>query len=184
MNIVEGINKEVLDDEHFPIDEDYLLWFEKFTQENPSFMDCDWLYDKDRLTEQDQTNLNRLHLLYENVGTYADECGVNVIINSFQCSYFFQYHGVGYEIGLFFGNGVFVFCNRYDKIDELGNNFLNFDFFINRNKFRNELCELENVLNSMLEEGVPVQMISDTVYRTLREKNGQSLVKKRFLNER
>ena len=123
------------------INNKYITWLDKFTQEHPSFSDEDWLYHPDEISEQDLKNVEILPYMYGVIMEYAEKHNIEANPCCFGNYYNIKYNNIGYEIGVMHGQGAINFCKRVSLDEEINEDrFIDFEDIINeQNKISSEI---------------------------------------------
>ena len=157
---------------------DYIKWLESFTIEHPSFNDNNWLYFPEKISKQDNEQVNNLHLMYKGIEKYAKENYIYPNSCRFGDFYKIKLENTGFEIGILVGQGTLFFCNRVQVENE--KDFIDFNDIINNTKsdnvdtIKNKLNELSNLVISLHKSGVPLEAIVIKLDNTLNEINYQN----------
>ena len=167
---------------------DYISWLESFTVNYPVFFECDWKdYDNSILSNLDKVNLKKLQTFYSVIDDYAKENYLEAVNNSYSSGYFSQYHGIGYEIGKFYGKDVSVYCNRLGNVDI--KDFIDVCDIIYYKKQEHtdeislKLVGLSKYVRNLASEGIPLRAISDTFNSTMEnldEERKENAIRRRF----
>ena len=155
------------------ITDEYIQWLEEFTQKYPNFTDNDWLYQKEKLKEEDSFNVEKLILFFERIENYADN---NYIYptknNNHTSSYNIKHNNIGYNIGIIYGQGGMCFCDRIEAKE----NFIDYYNIKNNVELNNTKVIKENLeslklyINSLLEKNIPVEVLREATEKILRKK--------------
>ena len=144
----------------------YMDWLFEFTERYPAFSDCDWLYNQNAISKEDQSNIDELCVLFSIIHDYA----YRNYLPSFGNGYFEYYsivdHNVGYNIGKnLIMMGPIYGCER----SEINNDFICFDD-IRNNYIKEEtikkdilLSNFEQTIENLYKSGIPLDRIKETV---------------------
>lgn len=152
-------------------DDSYIRWLEDFTNTHPEFSSEDWLYNPQKISNEDYKKVANLDLFFRAISDYAEEhCLESEFDNTgFNDIYFFiKFNDIAYRIGLIVGQGAYAYCNRLDSIP---NHYINFNNVL-ANKGRDDMDivqekfnDLSNLVKSLRELKVPKRSIRDVVER-------------------
>lgn len=165
----DGLRKELVSNY------DYIKWIEEFTFKFGSFENDVYPEYSELVSSQDVENISYLQYFYEAIDKYADKNFISPYNDEF-CSYYkIQFNDLGYEIGIWFGQGSGFFCNKVDIKDE--KEFINFDNIVNNVNVLNaeglnkQLDKLSNMLVLLYEKGISKDIMMNCVYNTLESLN-------------
>ena len=116
----EKIKKELVSDEK------YFTWLAKFTkQNNGGFADDNWLYFPENISKEDAEMVEKLHLFYEALSSYAEKNNIpeDLATDFYGSSVYVTYNDATYQIGYLAGQGVFFFCKETNKNEKPSNSF-------------------------------------------------------------
>ncbi len=152
---------------------EYIQWLIDFTEDKKGFLDSDWDYSSEKLSDNDQRNVNNLSLFFEGICTYAKK---NYIYSSSRALgeyYRIKINDIGFEIGYIAGQGTSFYCKRVDINNEY--NYIDYNDIIldkeqnNVKTINSSLNSLSNMIIDTYNSGVPVEAIEETVNVTMRE---------------
>lgn len=165
-------------------DETYILWLNKFSDKHSKFTDDEWYYYSQELTEKDKNNVANLSLLFEVIDKYASSNYFYPTSDNWGWFYSITYGDIYYNIGVSNLQGTVFYCERINAID----NAINFaDILSNKVLPRTLLIEekiklLSQDITGLLDEGVPIEVVLDTVNSIQESRiNQRNLVKKRII---
>lgn len=163
----------------------YIEWLEKFTSKHPSFSDDDWLYFPEKITKQDNDNINDLNLFYDVIDNYAEKNYIYPTKCDFGNYYNIKIGNIGYEIGILVGQGTIFFCNRKQLVNNI--EYIDFNDIINNKKndnvdiITNDLNDLSNMIIDLYKKGIPLDAIIESLDKTInfvKEKKHIKVLKK------
>ena len=148
----------------------YIEWIREYTEKCGEFSDQTRFRDKTKLSVETQDNINKLIYFFEGIRKYAEE---NYIYpkNDNGIYYIITHDNISYEIGVNVGQGTICFCTRSTKKD----NAIDFNDILKNNKpvrteiINNKLIELQNYLDSLINENIPVEALTETTQKVLRK---------------
>lgn len=149
---------------------DYINWIEQYTEKCGGFSDQTRFRDKIKLPVKIEDNINKLIYFFEGIREYAEE---NYIYPKKDNGiyYIITYNGISYEIGIIVGQGTIYFCTRSTKKD----NIIDFNDIVKNNKLErtdiinNKLTELQNYLDTLINENIPVEALTKTTQKVLQK---------------
>ena len=149
---------------------DYINWIYDYTEKNGGFTDQTRIRNKNKPPKEEQENIDKLLYFFEGIAEYANR---NYLYpnNDNGIYYIITYNGISYEIGIIIGQGTICFCTRSTKKD----NVIDFNDILNNNKSErtesidNKLIELQNYLNSLINENIPVEALTETTQKVLQK---------------
>jgi len=151
--------------------DDYISWLKTFTMKYPDFSDDEWLYFPSEISKNDNENVNDLNLLYEVVENYANKNYIEPTLCDFGNYYSIKHNNIGYDIGILISQGTLFFCRRCDE-DKY---FIEFrDIQTNKvqphtNLINQKLEELTSLINNMIEDDIPAEVISTHTKKVLQK---------------
>lgn len=165
-------------------DETYILWLNKFSEKHSKFTDDEWYYYSQELTEKDKNNVANLSLLFEVIDKYASSNYFYPTSDNWGWFYSITYGDIYYNIGVSNLQGAVFYCERINAID----NAINFADILSNKILPRTLSIKEKIkllsqdITGLLDEGVPIEVVLDTV-NSIQEsrKNQRNLVKKRII---
>ena len=152
---------------------DYIMWLNQFTINHQSFSDDEWLYSKDKISNEDYENVLKLHLLYTVIDNYATKNYIYSLPSEYGEKYYFKINDIGYEISYMSGQGTVFFINRVKINDEI--QFIDFNDIINNKKQSNvdeitiKLNEIKNKILQLYQNGIPYNAIENCLSNTMNE---------------
>lgn len=158
----------------------YLEWLEQFTLKHPNFTDNDWIYLKEKITENDYENIKILPLFYEIIEKYAHENYISGTQKYYGKYYIIKKNDFYFRIGIISGQDKVIFLNRYHIIEK--GFYYDIDFnYIKNNKKREFAIELDKKLDKLAElisnivrENTPLEAIAskadETIHKILTKK--------------
>ena len=168
----EKIKKDFKDNIH--LSTDYIDWLERFTNVYNIFATDDF-EENDSITEEDHKNVFLLEALFEEINDYSDENYITPELADSGMSYSIEHNGIGYDIGVNYGQGTFFYCKRQEKPRK---NSLEYKQLMSTVKLPStvqaefELEELKQYLEKLIEADVPVEAIrraTDTVIQKVKK---------------
>ena len=145
----------------------YMLWLEKFTENNPKFSNFDFLDGRKNLSEEDKKNIYCFNLFYNVIKKYCENNYIYPVIDSKNSSHFnIKYNNIGYQIGLSCGEYSYMYCKRNDNYDDT---YINYeDILLNKKQphtddIKKILEELQTIVISYYEQGIPIQAIQSSL---------------------
>lgn len=167
--MIETIKKRELESEELILSDDYIIWLKNFTEKYPSFTDDEW-FDGNEITYEDNKNVLKIGLLFNRIKRYARN---NFIYSDKdrEESYNIEYKGIGYTIGVTYGQGSFFFCERTTPTSDFIS-LLDIRENVERPNVRiikERLEFLKEYLTKMLEENIPVEAIKETTQKVLQK---------------
>jgi len=161
--------------------DNYLEWLEQFTEKYPNFTDIEWLYSKEKITENDYENIKTIHLFYEIIEKYAQENYISGTQEYYGKYYIVKNNNFYFRIGIISGQGSIIFFNRHDILEK--GFYYDIDFNdIRNNKKREFAIEIDKKLDKLAElikniarENTPLEAIAskadETIHKILTKKN-------------
>ena len=150
---------------------DYIDWLEKFTQRFGSFSTDTFLYNDELLSEQDKENVFHLESFFEEIYDYAEENYLPHHQVSYGIYYPIEHNGVGYSIGIDYGQGCMFYCDRLDCPDE---DAIEYKHIMSSVKLPNtifldsKLDELVQVIEQLYEEKIPIESIEKVANQAIK----------------
>lgn len=143
---------------------EYMEWLFKFTNKYPSFSDYNWLYEPDKLCEEDRINIDKLHVLYSIIDDYAHRNYLPYFGENYLKFYKIRCNDIGYNIGeqLAMG-GPSYGCERTMAED----NFVDFNDIITNHILPETpikdymVKEFEKVIDELYNIGISIDRIKD-----------------------
>lgn len=163
-----------------PYSLNYIEWLEEFTARYGHFSTDSFLYDFDLLSDKDKSNVGHLETLFEEIYDYAEENYIDHHKLPYGIFYSIKHNGVGYYIGVDYGQGCDFFCERLDKPDQ---DAIEYEHIMSSVKLPNaifwdvKLDELVEVIERLSEE-VPVEAIEKTAQDTIEKLKVKTKTKK------
>lgn len=152
-----------------PYSLDYIEWLEKFTTRFGSFSTDTFLYDRELISQKDRDNVDHLETLFEEIYDYANENYVDRHKLSYGFFYSIQHNGIGYSIGVDYGQGCSFYCERLEKPDP---DALEYEQIMSSVKLPNtifwdlKLDELVEVIEKLHALNVPVEAMEKVANET------------------
>ncbi len=165
--------------------EEFIVWLEDFTKSNSNFS-TEMLKDLDLLSCIDMQFVKYLPYLYAKMGNYAKNNYLQSDKKSNRESYYFWFHGIGYEIGNFIQEDCF-YCRRVSKDEYCDYYFIDYDSFISDKKTSSarlidkKLSVLSGMIEVLSESGIPLDAIKNITYSTISHLEEQENGKKKVL---
>ena len=153
----------------------YVEWLKKFTQDKDNFADIEYAYGSDELTEIDRNNIELLYLFYKGIERYASMNRIVPNYFDFGEYYKVKYNDFYFKIGIAYGQGSSIFCNKVTGKNLKG--FINFNNILNNNS--DNLNKLSNLVNAMIQSGMKADDIIDTVNTTINNSKKRVLTKEK-----
>lgn len=160
--------------------ENYILWLEKFTENNPKFY-CDDGLCLPEITKDNSKKTNELSSFYYFIDKYAKQNYIKQYDDNLKRYYIIEYNNIFYEIGKCIFQETVIFCNRL----KIRNN----NFVINLNRLlsndnqaeyeNNDIKQLKFILEKLYLAGVSnetIKNIADSEYNE-QVKSKKGLVK-------
>ncbi len=151
---------------------DYIDWLEQFTLRFSSFSTDSFLYNDRFLTDEEKENIYHLEHFFEEIYAYAEDNYLPYQENAYGISFPIQHNGVGYSIGIDYGQGCTFYCERLDMPLE---DSIEYKYIMSSVKLPNTLFldskfdELIQVVEGLIESGVSVDMIEKVLNQKLKE---------------
>lgn len=149
----------------------YLKWLERFTIEHSFFTINDWIYLPDAISKDDSEQVDNLCYLYDGIKRYAIKNYVYPIKYGSGGYYRIKLDNIGYEIGMFVGQGTSFFCARVALDNDLDyidfNDIMNNKMLDNVDFIKQKLDNFSNMVLELYEKGIPVDAIVNTFDNTL-----------------
>ena len=149
----------------------YIDWLESFTEKNGSFSTDTFLYHPEKITETDAKNVENIETLFEAIQEYSDDNYIFPTKVDYGCFYSIQHNGVGYFIGVDYGQGTSFYCVRLDEPEE---DALEYKHVMSTVKLPrtiqidDKLDKLSSLLET-LEEEIPLEILSSSVENTFKK---------------
>lgn len=147
---------------------EYMLWLENFTNNKTVFCDDEWIYFPDKLSKQDNENVDKLNLLYYALERYASDNSINYSGDDYEMYYMIKFNNTGYKIGVSHGQGSRYFCERVG-IDDFSKYISFKDLQNNIKRKQINLQGLSDLINYLYEENIPLDEISNTAEKTIQK---------------
>ena len=141
---------------------EYIDWLEKFTEEHEVFATDTFLYDEDKVTEEEKENISLLPVLFEVITEFADKNYISPKRDDFEMFYNIEYKGTGYEIGLNYGQGSSNYCVRQDEPEKDAisyENIMSGVKLLSTIQAESKLEELKELIEQLANDNVPVEAI-------------------------
>ena len=171
MDYIEGLKVSEAKRKEIFSNTNYVKWLESFTIEHPVFLDDDWLYFPEKISQEDNEKVKNLHLFYEGIELYAKKNYIYPTECDFGGYYNIKLDNIGYEIGMLVGQGTLFFCKRTPLNKDL--EYIDFnDIMADKKKDGVDVItqQLKDLSNSVLElhkKGIPLTAIIETLDTTL-----------------
>ena len=158
---------------------EYIDWLEEFTKKYKVFATDSFLYDEDKINEEEKENISLLEALFETIYEYADDNYIESKTNDYEVFFDLEHNGIGYQIGLNYGQGSAFYCLRKEEPEK---DSIKFEQLMTGEKLPStiitnmKLEELEKYIESLVEENVPVEAIhrkTDTVLQKVKVMKGK-----------
>lgn len=149
---------------------DYIDWLEKFSSKYGSFSTDTFLYDSELLTETDKENVEHLEDFFEEIYDYSTENYIPPKKLKYGSFYTIQYHGIGYSIGIDYGQGCSFYCERFDNP---GEDVIEYEKIMSSVKLPNTILwdsmldDLVSLIERLDEEEIPIDVIEDVATHTI-----------------
>ena len=148
---------------------DYIDWLEQFTASHGSFSTETFSFDGELLTPEDKFNIGCLEALFEEIYDYAEDNYIPLKESNFGAFYSIQHNGVGYSIGVDYGQGCQFYCERLVEPDS---DALEYKHIMSSVKLPKTLCwdsQLDVLVELMerLGDEIPVDAIEKVTNKTL-----------------
>lgn len=161
------------------IDENYMLWLERFTKAHANFTDADWLYGQKGIRTQDYNNVTQLKNLFKSIESYADRNYIPVKFEGCDRYYVISFNGISYTIGMLMGRTFY--CKRKKTFQEGSIPFHSIAFNILQPRVEEVDClfnEMFKHLETLTTEyeipiNVTTQKLSDKLFELKRLKQNQ-----------
>ncbi len=155
--------------------ESYIKWLEGFVKKHPTFDDDNWLYTPEKITEEDNKNVNLLCSFYRGIDQFAEENYISSTPCEFGDFYSIEYNGKIYEIGLVIGQGAVTFCNTVDVSKEV--NIIHFEDIANPTmaisvrtaSINSKLNKINELFDELIKDGVPTNVVIARAEKIVRE---------------
>jgi len=128
---IEELNRKEKEKQKLIENYDYINWLEKFTEseEHSSFASDTWLYFPEKISVEDNANVDKLDMFFEVLQEY---CETHLIETSVKAMFstnviHIMHNNIGYEVGLVVGQGAFVYVSR----EEINENSIEFSAIMN-----------------------------------------------------
>lgn len=156
---------------------EYIDWLEEFTNKYKVFATDSFLYDKDKISKEELEKVNFLESLFEVIYEYADENYIEAKKNNYELYFDIEHNGIGYEIGLNYGQGSAFYCVRQE---EPSKDSIKFSQLISGEILPStiitnmKLEDLEKYIETLVEENVPVEAIENTTKKVFKKVKNKS----------
>lgn len=153
---------------------EYIDWLEEFTNEYECFATDSFLYEEDKLTNEEKNKVYLLEALYEVIADFADNNFINPEKTDFELFYNIEHNGIGYKIGFNYGQGASFYCLRLEepKKDAIEYESLMSGVKLPRTvRAEEKLEDLKELIEKLIEEDVPEEAIhqaTDTVLQKVK----------------
>ena len=153
---------------------EYIDWLEEFTNEYECFATDSFLYEEDKLTEDEKNKVFLLEALFEVISDFADNNYINPEKTDYELFYNIEHNGIGYKIGFNYGQGASFYCLR---LEEPNKDAIEYESLMSGVKLprtvkaEEKLEGLKELLEKLIEEDVPVEAIhqaTDTVLQKVK----------------
>lgn len=151
---------------------DYIEWLEQFTSKYPSFSTETFLFDGKKLTEHDKENVSHLEEFFEEIYDYAQANYISPQKLTYGTFYKIKHHGIGYSIGIDYGQGCCFYCERFDNP---GDDVLDYKRVMSSVKLPNTIAwdsmldDLVSLIEKLDEEEVPIDVIEKVTKQTIQK---------------
>lgn len=171
MQEIERRKKEMIETDY------YVKWLEAFTETYPRFTDSTWLYHSDKISEDDNKNVESLDKFFNAIEEFADKHYIPYAQCENGISYYIKYNEKIYEIGLIVGQGAVCYCNTIG----IDNSVISVDFeefampkdktLIRTSLIENQLQRIEDLLKQIYSSSLnmPLYAIQNRVQKVLEE---------------
>ena len=151
--------------------DNYLNWLKGFIKKYGGFYDIQSDYFLNNRSKNDAENIKKIKYLFRIIAKYASNNYVYSNNEYCDINYYVKYKEITFQIGMMYGEERIYYCNKaIDKkqrkiIDlELVKNNINTE---NKTKYDSLLNDLAKTINGIIDEGVPVNAIEDTVNNSI-----------------
>lgn len=158
----------------------YLTWLEQFTLKYPNFTNNDWIYLKEKITENDYENIKIMPLLYEIIEKYAQENYISGTQEYYGKYYIIKNNNFYFQIGHISSQGTIIYLNRYEVIEKEFCYDIDFNDIKNNKKrefaieIDKKLDKLAELISNIAKENTPLEAIvsktDETIHKILSKK--------------
>lgn len=169
MSVIERIIENENTKKDMILNDSYIKWLEKFTEEYQNFEDNSFLYCPEEVSKEDYTKVETLGLFFDLVDDYAKKNYIYAQESDFGAYYTLKYNDIIFEISVVSGQGVVFGCDRIEDVEKTLVNVIDYnDLKENKEsdkaKFVKEvITDLSAKLAEVITLGVPIEAIEDCV---------------------
>lgn len=151
---------------------DYIKWLVNFTKDKECFYDDNWDYSAEKLSDNDQKNVNNLSLFFKSIYCYAKKNYISSSLNSLGEYYCIKIGNNGFEIGYITGQGTAFYCKKI--LLDKNENFIDFIDIINNKKQDNveyiesSIENLSSMIINLYNNGVPIEAIDKAINNAIK----------------
>ena len=151
-------------------DDKFISWLEMYTMDSPLFFYNASAYKLNRNDKKNFNNIAFLEIFYMIVNEYAENNYICMTPSAFGKCYQISNNNIGYEIGKIVDKNIIFYCKRTDVKD----GFISYDDIKNNRKQDNvdiieeKLEILSNLIETMVNDNIPVQLIADNAEKTFK----------------
>ena len=169
-NLAERIKKNQEFQKFLTSSTDYVDWLDGFTDSFSSFSTESFIFDKELLSEEDSENVSNLSNFFEVIYNFAEKNHLPHHETAYGVYYSIQYKGVGYSIGIDYGQGCIFYCERMDyplddAIDYL--QIMGGERLSNTVVIDSRLDEFAEFIEQLDAENIPLDSIEKVFHRTI-----------------
>jgi len=162
---VEEEYKKKIEKEEIFSNFDYINWLCKILESNSVLTENDWLYFMDKFTDDDKIYFERFNLFFEGIKEFAENNYIYPTMGNLDVYYVLKYNDNFFKIGVTFGQGASYYCEQTDMC----NYHIDFVDIIEKKSLyktvliKEKLNRLSNAIQNLIELGVPIDAIVDTI---------------------
>ncbi len=151
---------------------EYIDWLDSFTKEHGSFSTDSFLYEPEKITDEERKKVDLIEALYELTDEYADENYIMPTKTDYGAFYSIKHNGVGYFIGFDAGQGTSFYCTRLEEPEE---DALEYKHLMSGVKLPStiiidqKLEELSELIERLDREQVPLEAINQKTDATIQK---------------
>ena len=169
IKFVQELKKQYADKKKIISNYDYITWLENFTKTYPSFAEDTWLYQPEKISENDYSNVVRILTFFDAIRSYCHHFYICTPgDDAFESERIHITHNhIGYQLSCFSGQGTFVVIKR----EEPPKDAIKFSDIVNYNapanfETKKELLEqFEKLILTMQDADVPYGAMMDIIWK-------------------
>lgn len=151
--------------------DNYLNWLKGFIKKYGGFYDIQSDYFINNASINDGENIKKIKYLFSIISEYASNNYIYANDKDCDISYYVKYKDFTFLIGMMYGEERIYYCNKI--MDKKEHKYIDLDLVrknisdSNKDKYDSILNDLTKTINGIIDEGVPINAIEDTVKNSI-----------------